>query len=72
MDDKLSDYYFIFQLAFNDVLLASKTIHSGMVTNASRIKADVASDIINQIGRHIPVASIFIDIFTGAWGIKCL
>ncbi len=65
-NDKLCDYYYTFQVRFNDVLLACKTIHSEMVTNSKDTVADRAATIIQKIGQYIPVVGLVSEIFADA------
>ena len=62
-NDKLCDYYYTFQVRFNDVMLACKTIHSEMVTNSKDTVADRVATIIQKIGQYLPVVGLVSEVF---------
>lgn len=63
----LSDYYYFFQMQFNDALLACHVIHSGMVANSDNTVWDTAADGIKAMSSHIPVAGIVVDLLATAF-----
>lgn len=58
----LNDYYYFFQLQFNDALLACHVIHSGMVANNDNTLWDTVADSLQTISKHIPIAGIVLDV----------
>jgi hypothetical protein len=58
----LSDYYYFFQLQFNDALTACKVIHSNMVNNDTKSGWDILSSGLQGLASHIPIAGIVVDV----------
>lgn len=61
-DPMLSDYYYFFQLQFNDTLLAFKVLHSRRVDQNNPNALATMADGLKTISKHVPVAGILFDI----------
>lgn len=57
----LRDFYFTFQIAFNDALLACHAIHSGMIDHGSST-TDKVRDKVLEAGKHIPCLGLIFTI----------
>jgi hypothetical protein len=56
--DKLSDYYYVWQVQFNDALLACKTIHSKLVRNSKSTALDKTAEAVKVAMKAVPVPGL--------------